>query len=98
MPPETLTLEVVVFEIPGVDRARELSELLAEERLTWVERGEGIGRVVVLLRPDEGDLAALMRTTEQWVADRHLFAIRFSLDGRDYVLEAGDAIWPAAAA
>jgi hypothetical protein len=35
----------------------------------------------------------LLRTVESWVKQECLRAIRFELDGRVYVLEAGDADW-----
>ena len=34
-----------------------------------------------------------MRTVEDWVARESLRAIRFDLDGRVYILEAGEVNW-----
>ena len=36
---------------------------------------------------------ALLREVEAWVAEESLCAIRFMLDGRIYVLGAGEADW-----
>jgi len=38
-------------------------------------------------------LAALLRRVEAWVAEKGLYAIRFQLDGRWYVLVSGEATW-----
>ena len=38
-------------------------------------------------------LAALLRRVEAWVAEKGLYAIRFQLDGRWYVMESGEAAW-----
>jgi hypothetical protein len=95
---DTELSEVVVFEIPGFDRAMRLYELLGSQWLAWVESGDGIRRVSVLIQPDEGDLATLLRVAERWVAEAGLGAIRFEVDGRTYVLETGGSFWSTAAA
>lgn len=98
MPRDTELNEVVVFEIPGLDRATRLYERLGSKWLAWVESGDGIRRVSVLIEPKEGDLAALLRVAERWVAEVGLGAIRFEVDGRTYVLESGETFWSTAAA
>ena len=49
-----------------------------------------------------GAIAGLLRLAEEWVRSEALGAIRFTVDGREYVLEAGEVDWeldiPAAAA
>ena len=87
--------DVILFEISGFEEAMELCELLAKARLAWVESRDDLRRVAVLLQPgEEGDLAALLRTVEGWVAERGLVAIRFEVDGRDYLLAAVPALAP----
>jgi hypothetical protein len=98
MTPDTELNEVVFFEIPGFDRAMQLCELVGSERLAWVQNGEGIRRVAVLIQSEEGDLAVLLRLVERWVAEQGLLAIRFELDGCMYVLESGESAWSSAAA
>jgi hypothetical protein len=98
MPLDRALNELAFFEIPGFDRATELCELVGSEWLAWVRGGEEIRRVAVMLQPDEGDLAVLLRLVERWVAEQGLVAIRFELDGRMYVLESGRAVWSQAAA
>jgi hypothetical protein len=39
------------------------------------------------------DLAVLLRQVETFVEDESLYAVRFLLDDRIYVLEAGNADW-----
>jgi hypothetical protein len=98
MTSDTPLNELVFFEIPGVELAAQLCEEVGSERLAWIQSGGSIRRVAVLIQPEDGDLAAILRTVERWVADHGLFAIRFELDGRTYVLEAGESSWSTAAA
>jgi hypothetical protein len=98
MTPDTELNELVFFEIPGFELAARLCERVGSERLAWVQSGDGIRRVAVLIQTQEGDLAALLRTVERWVAEHELVAIRFELDGRLYVLDAGKSSWSKAAA
>lgn len=90
---ETSWTDVVLFELPGFAHSAELCERLTIERLAWIEVSEGRRHVAVMLRPEAGDLAVLLRTVEGWVEGRGLVAIRFELDGREYVLEGGQAVW-----
>jgi hypothetical protein len=98
MTPDTELNELVFFEIPGFDLAARLCDLVGSEWLAWVQSGEGIRRVAVMIQPEEGDLAVLLRLVERWVAEQGIVAIRFVLDGRMYVLESGQAVWSQAAA
>jgi hypothetical protein len=90
--------ELVFFEIPGVELAAQLREEVGSERLAWIQSGGNTRRVAVLIQAEDGDLAAILRTVERWVAERGLVAIRFELDGRTYVLHAGESSWSTAAA
>ena len=45
------------------------------------------------LDDDPEDLAILLRIVETWVDNESLWAIRYELDGRNYVLAAGDPVW-----
>ena len=40
-----------------------------------------------------GELARLLRTVEAWVAERALGAVRYHLDGKAYILAAGEIAW-----
>jgi hypothetical protein len=91
--------EELVLEIPDRQRAEDLRGRLCSR---WpVTLDEGADAVVVrvsLRRSDTCDLAGLLREVETWVEERTLCAIRFHLDGRTYILEAGEASWASLAA
>ena len=79
--------EIVVFELPAPDCARRLVHHLEQARLAWVQTGDAASVVGALLLPEDDDLAVLLRSVEEWMGLESLFAIRFELDGRTYVLE-----------
>jgi hypothetical protein len=89
--------DTVLFEV--VDRAA--GEQLAHRlRPAWRESLHDRDRFWLLaaeLRPVKGDLAVLLRKVEAWVATREVPEIWFSLDGRSYLLKAGelDLAWAA---
>jgi len=87
MPVDSSLNEIVLFEIPPRSGATQLLAELSTTRLAWMERGDDISVIGVLLNPDDGDLACLLRTVEAWVEQRGVLAIRFELDGRTYVLQ-----------
>jgi hypothetical protein len=90
--------ETIKFEVPEQTDATRLRERLRRHWACSLVSFESTWVVYVDLQPREGDLGALMREAENWVAENHLGAIRFHLDGRAYVLEAGEVRWPLAAA
>jgi len=49
--------------------------------------------VVDVLFGNSGALARLLRTIEDWVTERPLGAVRYHLDGKAYVLSAGEIAW-----
>jgi hypothetical protein len=79
--------DIVLFEVPAQSGATQLLAELSSSRLAWMERGDEVSVVGVLLNPDDGDLASLLRVVETWVERRGLLAIRFEVDGRTYVLQ-----------
>lgn len=87
MPFNSSLNDVVLFEIPGQSGATELLAELSSKRLAWLERGEDVAVVGVLLNPNDDDLACLLRAVEKWVEERGLLAIRFEVDGGTYVLQ-----------
>jgi hypothetical protein len=97
VPADAVLSETIVFELPESHGAERLWERL---RPRWsgnaYEDDEG-GLVVVGLRPEEGDLATLLRTVQFWAYESGLGMLTFHVDGRAYVLEATRTIWPAAA-
>ena len=89
-----MTSDFVAFEVSDVAASDRLAELLSDR---WnvvlsAERSD-VMVVVVELRSGPGDVAGLLRGVEAWVEDESACAIRYELDGRGYVLEAGGLQW-----
>lgn len=85
--------ETVQFELPDLAGAARLATLLRTFWAVSVDDDDGVPVLEVGLGASEAGLASLLRTVESWVEQESLRAIRFELDGRVYVLEAGDADW-----
>jgi hypothetical protein len=86
----------VRFEIPGAASSARLLRRLARRANVMLLAGQGPCNAIVAELGDEpGDLSALLREVEAWVEEESLAAIRFELDGRAYVLEAGETDWTA---
>jgi hypothetical protein len=62
-----------------------LCERLQERHLVWLEFEDGDQWVCVAVG-GEGELAVVLRSVETWAVERGLAAVRFSLDGREYVV------------
>jgi hypothetical protein len=88
--------ESIQFELPDLAGAARLARLLRPERAIYVHERGDVALVTAFLRSTAGDLATLLRSVEAWVSRESLCAIRFELDNRDYVLEAGGADWTCA--
>jgi len=82
--------EMLVFELPDFDSATGLAVCLADRWACSVHDDLGLEVVSVFLLPDgDGELAPLLRRVENWVSACSLGAIRYWLDGRPYILDAG---------
>jgi hypothetical protein len=89
-----LLSDAIEFEVPTYAASRRFAALL---RLTWttsVEELEDSTLIIVELGPEPMSFARLLRLVEEWVCEESLGAIHFSVDGRDYLLEAGEFDWP----
>lgn len=91
------TSDDIRFEVPQEDAAQDLCRLL-ESSHSCVEPTDNAWSVHAALGVDSMALALLLRRVEAWVAERGLYAIRFRLDGRWYVMESGEATWALEAA
>lgn len=89
----TTTSDLVHFEIPDLASAVRLTRHLGEKWTVLLQDGRDTDVVTVYLRPWPGDLAVLLREVEAWVIRESACAIRYELDGRQYVLEAGEVDW-----
>ena len=87
MPVDASLNDIVLFEVAAQAGATQLLAELSQARLAWMERGDDVSIVGVLLNPDDADLAHLLRTVETWAEQRGLLALRFEVDGRTYVLQ-----------
>jgi hypothetical protein len=87
------TNQVVRFEIPTLSAAARLAELLEDGWGAWIHQRRGTHVVFATLDDDPEDLAILLRIVETWVDNESLWAIRYELDGKKYVLTAGDPVW-----
>ena len=94
MEPEE-TCQSVHFEIPDLAAAVRLTRRLGSRWDVSLRDSRDVNLVSVALQPSPGDLAVLLRDVEAWVKQESLYAIRFTLDSRDYVLAAGEPDWAA---
>ena len=85
----TLSAGAAAFEVVDPSAAVRLTQALAPLR-TVVLGDEHDGAVVIVPLGESRDgLAVLMRRVERWLADEPMDSIRYAVDGRYYVLEAG---------
>jgi hypothetical protein len=89
------TFELVHFEIPDLAAAVRLTRRLGGRWNVLLQDRHDVNLVSVALQPTPGDLAVLLRNVEAWVKQEALYAIRFAVDNRDYVLAAGEPNWAA---
>ena len=83
----------VHFEISDLAAAVRLTRLLARGRVVSLRERGDVNLVSAALRPERDDLAVLLRAVEAWVEEESLCAIRFEVDGREYVLQSGEPDW-----
>jgi len=84
----------VRFEIPGIASSARLVRRLARHwNVALLAAHRAVNVVVAELRTEPDDLAALLREVEAWVEEESLAAIRFEVDDRGYVLQAGETNW-----
>jgi hypothetical protein len=88
----------VHFEIADLASAARLTRRLGQVWHVSLHDGPSVNVVFAILRSEPGDLALLLRSVEAWVGEESLCAIRYNVDGRDYVLRAGGADWAGAGA
>lgn len=82
--------DMIIFELPDLDLATELTKRLEDYWACSIHEDLGVAVVTAFLDSDGADeLAPLLRRVEAWVETRSLGAIRYWLDCRAYILEAG---------
>jgi len=91
--------ETALFEVPDVASSARLAGRLAGRwKVAVTAEKREVVTVLAELKPEVEDVAVLLREVEDWVEEESLSAVRFELDGRAYVLEAGETDWSITAA
>jgi hypothetical protein len=93
MEPGYALKETLQVELPDLAGAARLATVLRPHWPVHVHERNDVVLVTAYFRTTTSDLAWLLRSVETWVARESLCAIRYELDGRDYVMEAGEADW-----
>jgi hypothetical protein len=88
----TLDGDELLVELPSRHVAESLCDRLGPDRVVQPEQEEDRWEVGVTFGSGL-ELAQLLRTVEAWVAERALGALRYHLDGRAYILRAGEIAW-----
>jgi hypothetical protein len=83
----------VHFEVTDFATAVRLTRRLGHERMVALLQDQDLNVVTTELRSGPSDLAVLLRQVEAWIEEESLCAVRYLLDDRIYVLEAGGADW-----
>jgi len=83
----------VHFEVTDFATAVRLTRRLGHERMVALLQDQDLNVVTTELRSGPTDLAVLLRQVEAWIEEESLCAVRYLLDDRIYVLEAGGADW-----
>ena len=91
-----MILDQIFVEVSDFPEAARLTRRLGQTRTAAV-LGEDPYVVTAAFSSESADLAVLLREIESWVEDERLRAVRFLVDDRIYVLEAGEVDWDAAA-
>jgi hypothetical protein len=85
--------DAIHFELADFLVAVRLARVLSPTWQVIIESRDGINIVAPHLRPDPEDLALVLRAVERWIEEESLLAILCEIDGRKYVLQAGEADW-----
>lgn len=90
-----MIVDQIFVEVTDFPEAARLTRRLGQTRTAAVLGDDPYVVTAAFSSHEPADLAALMREIESWVEDESLFAVRYLLDERIYVLEAGEADWDA---
>ncbi len=89
--------DAVRFEVVELATAVRLAQRLGRDRsVSLVAESEYVKSVVAEVEPGPRDLAVVLRDVEAWISEESLGAIRYELDGRAFVLDAGESDWSVA--
>jgi hypothetical protein len=86
--------DTIRFEVVELATAVRLAQRLGRSRsVILIAESEYVKSVVAEVHRKPADLAELLRDVEDWVRHESLGAIRYELDDRAYVLDAGNCDW-----
>ena len=88
-----MIIDQVYFEVPEFPEAARLTRRLGQTRTAAVLGDDPYVVTAAFSSAEPSDLATLLREVEAWVEEESACAIRFMVDDRVYVLEAGGADW-----
>jgi hypothetical protein len=83
----------IQFDVAPPTAAPRLAARLGFAWSTAVIEEDESTTVVVMLDARPTSFARILRIAEEWVEEEGLGAIRFAVDGREYVLESGAVDW-----
>jgi len=84
--------DVVLFELPSFEDAQAFRVRLRPRWPGWSHDDSDVWLFAAELGNEADGLSLLLREAQDLVAERGLLAIRFVLDGRDYILEAAQPL------
>jgi len=85
--------DVVLFELPTWEAAQAFRVRLRPRWAGWSHDDEPVWLFAAELGDESDSLALLLREAQALLAELDLLAIVFVLDGRSYVLEAGEPVY-----
>ena len=85
--------DVVLFELPTFEAAQAFRVSLRPRWPGWSHDDEGLWLFAAEVGDESDGLALLLRQAQELIAELDLLAIVFVLDGRSYVLAAGEPVY-----
>ena len=85
--------EIVLFELPSFAAAQSFRVRMRPRWPGWSHDDEGLWLFAVELGEETDALALVLREAQDLLADLDLLAVAFVLDGRSYVLPAGEPVY-----
>ncbi len=90
---ETQLSDVVLFELPTFAAAQAFRVNLRPRWPGWSHDDDGLWLFAAEVGDETDGLAMLLRQAQELLAELDLLAIVFVLDGRSYVLPAGEPVY-----
>ena len=85
--------EIVLFELPSFEAAQAFRVRLRPRWPGWSHDDDGLWLFAAEVGDETDGLAMLLRQAQELLAELDFLAIVFVLDGRSYVLPAGEPVY-----